>query len=88
MQLVRAPEVVHDVVEDRAVLVDPSGQELITLNATGSAVWQALDGARDDEALADLLHAQHPDVARDTILADVRGFLDVLLDEGLATKAG
>lgn len=87
MRLVHAPEVVHDTVEDRAVLVDPAGQELITLNPTGSTIWHALDGQHDDEALADLLHAANPDVERDTILTDVRSFLGVLLDEGLAVRA-
>jgi Tfp pilus assembly ATPase PilU len=86
MRYQQAPDVVHDVVEDRAVLVDPDGQELITLNRTGSLLWAALDGTRDESGLADLLAEHHPEIPREQLESDVATFLQQLVSERLVER--
>ncbi len=71
----RHPDVVHEVIDGRAVLVDAAGTELITLNEAGSLIWAELDGATD---LATLYRA-FPQWSSD----DVDAFLAELADAGL-----
>ena len=42
----RADGVLSEILEGRAMLVAPDGTELITLNPTGTAVWDALGRSR------------------------------------------
>ena len=55
MPLRRSPDVTYEVVDDRAMLLDPSGRELITLNPVGSVVWETLDGTLDVAGITDRL---------------------------------
>ena len=71
----RSPRVVYEVIDGRAVLVDPEGVELLTLNAVGTLVWEALDGARDPAALADDLVERFQGVTRDDLERDIAAFL-------------
>ncbi|HEV3450587.1 MAG TPA: PqqD family protein [Acidimicrobiia bacterium] len=79
----RNPDVVSDLVEDRAVLVDPAGTELITLNAVGTLVWDALDGRRDLPDLCRVVLDRYPSMPAAQVEADVRSFLDELSSLGL-----
>ena len=83
MQVRRAGDVVHDVVGGRAVLIDGDGREVITLNPTGTLVWQALDGERELEEIARAIHDEVQGATLDQVEADVRAFVTQLLDEGL-----
>jgi hypothetical protein len=78
MGLARNPRVVADVVDGKAVLVDPAGREIITLNPLGTQVWDALDGSRDVDGVCRLIGERYPDVPAERIGADVRAFLDEL----------
>jgi hypothetical protein len=85
--LVRASGVVFEVIDERAVLVDAAGKELITLNPTGTIVWQALDGRRGHAGLAASVLEEYPDAERGEVERDVETFLDELselhlVDEG------
>jgi len=82
----RSPEVVFEVLDGRAVLVDPSGSELITLNPVGTLVWEALDEERNLDQVVDHLLPQFVGVERPELHADVSGFLREL--EGLGLLAG
>ena len=73
----RADHVIWEVTGSRAVLLDPDGTELITLNPVGTLVWDAIDGLPPD-AIADLLHPQFEGVTREQLATDVRAFLDDL----------
>jgi hypothetical protein len=84
----RASEVYFEVVEDKAVIVDPAGTELLTLNHVGTIVWQALDGERDESSITDELATRFPDVPRATLEADVRRFLAELEGVNLVDRAG
>jgi hypothetical protein len=74
----RADDVSFEVIDGRAILVDPDGRELITLNAVGTLVWEAADGQLDEAGLAGRLSSRFPAVPAAQIEADVRQFLGEL----------
>ena len=78
-----ADGVLAEILDDRAMLVAPDGTELITLNLTGTAVWESLADASDVAAVAARLHEQRPEVALDRLEADVQAFLTELEAAGL-----
>ena len=71
----RSPQVVYEVVDGQAVLVDPDGVELITLNAVGTLVWEELDGRRDAAALAADLLERFEGVTLAQLESDITAFL-------------
>jgi hypothetical protein len=79
----RADGVVYEVVDDCAVLVDPAGQTLITLNEIGSLVWEALEAHGDAPSLAAELHPQFSDVSVEQLERDIAAFLDELRAVGV-----
>ena len=83
MRYRRVDGVLHQVVDGRAMLIPPAGDEVIVLNPTGSAVWDALADEGDLESLAERLQRAHPAVAADAIRGDVTTFLAELEGAGL-----
>ena len=83
----RAPGVMYEVVDGRAVLVDPQGAELVTLNPTGTLIWEALDGPSDADAIASRLIADLEGVTEDELRADVEAFLADLRKQGLVEES-
>ena len=83
MRYRRVDGVLHQVVDGRAMLIPPAGDEVIVLNPTGSAVWDALSEAGDVESLTVTLQGAHPSVAADAIRSDVTTFLAELEGAGL-----
>ena len=81
-----ADHVIWEVTGSRAVLLDPEGTELITLNPVGTLVWDAIDGVPPD-AIADLLLPQFEGVSREQLATDVRTFLDDLEELGVIVPA-
>ena len=45
MAVRRSPDVIHEAVDGRAMLVSPDGSELISLNTVGTMVWELLGPA-------------------------------------------
>jgi hypothetical protein len=82
----RAVDAHYEVVDGKALVIDPAGAELVTLNRLGTLVWQALDGQRDAEELAAELAGQVPGVERSQLEGDVRAFIAEL--ERLGLTAG
>lgn len=78
----RADGVLADAVDGRRVLVTPDGAELLTLNETGSAVWDALAGGADVDDLVERLSGALS-VDADTLRSDLRGFLGELHAAGV-----
>jgi len=78
----RADHVIWEVTGSRAVLLDPDGSELITLNPVGTIIWDAIDGLPPD-AITDLVHPQFDGVTRDRLESDVRAFLGELEELGV-----
>lgn len=73
--LQRAQSVTYDVVDGRAILVDPRGAELLTLNPVGTMIWEALDGRRDVPELVDHLIDRLDGVQPEQARADVASFI-------------
>jgi hypothetical protein len=71
----RSDQVVFEVAGDRAVLLDATGKELITLNPVGTLVWKMLDQASDADELVSGLHEAFPDVPVAKLAEDVERFL-------------
>ncbi|MEX1007932.1 MAG: PqqD family protein [Acidimicrobiia bacterium] len=74
----RADGVLSEILDGRAMLVAPDGTELITLNPTGTAVWDALADATEPSEIAARLHKTRTDVALDVLESDVLAFLTEL----------
>jgi Coenzyme PQQ synthesis protein D (PqqD) len=81
----RVDDVFFEVTGDRAVLLDSSGTELITLNPVGTVVGQILDTPRSAAEVAEHLHATFPDVPRGQLLDDAEQFLVELAEAQLVT---
>jgi hypothetical protein len=75
--------VLSEVLDGRAMLVAPDGTELITLNPTGTAVWDALADATEPSVIAARLQETRTDVPLDVLEADVRAFLTELEEAAL-----
>jgi hypothetical protein len=82
----RADGVLSEILEGRAMLVASDGTELITLNATGTAVWNALADVGDPTTIAARLSEERPGVALDVLEADVRSFLSELEEAALVVS--
>jgi hypothetical protein len=82
----RSPNVVYEVVDGQAVLVDPDGVELITLNPVGTVVWEALDGERDASDLAADLVDRFEGVSRSQLEVDIAAFLTEVDAVGLVSR--
>jgi hypothetical protein len=83
MAVRRADSVVYEVVDDRAVLLHPTGKELLTLSVVGSMVWEELATEGNPSAIARALSAKFADVSLEQLETDVRAFLDELAEAGL-----
>jgi hypothetical protein len=79
----RADGVLSEILDGRAMLVAPDGTELITLNSTGTAVWDALADLSEPSEIAARLHETRTDVALDVLETDVRSFLTDLEEAAL-----
>lgn len=75
--------VTSEVVDGQAVLIPPSGQEIITLNVVGTLIWNALDSPRDVEGLTQYLLDQLTNVERDELTRDLEAFLRDLQENDL-----
>ena len=79
----RADGVLAEVIDGRAALVNPAGTELVTLNPTGTVVWEALaEPAELDHVVTSLVDACD-DVDRAVAAADAKALLDELAGLGL-----
>lgn len=73
------------IISGQAVLVQPINETMLTLNETGTVIWQQLDGQTVGE-IAKIICDQF-EVDTDTALADTIEFLSVLTAKDLATIA-
>jgi hypothetical protein len=84
----RAAGVAYEIVDGQAVVMDPDGTELITLNDVGTRIFEALDG-RDLEAIVDDLLPGFNGVTRANLARDVAEFVNELHEAGLVdSRAG
>jgi hypothetical protein len=79
--------VVYEVVDGEAVLVDPDGKELLTLNEVGTMVWEELDGRRGPDELAAALVGRFDGVTEREVAHDIEAFLAEVEAAGLVCEA-
>jgi len=92
MEAVCAPseDIVYREIEGEVILVPlvagigDAEDELYTLNATGRAVWERLDGVRTLAQVADSIAEEYSSPA-DAIAADVLGFVEEMLRRKMLT---
>jgi hypothetical protein len=84
----RSPAVAYDLLDGQAVLIDPVGLEMLTLNAVGTLVWNELDGEKDVPALASALLGRVTGVGMEELVADIGAFVASLADSGLVVDGG
>ncbi|MCK9487719.1 MAG: PqqD family protein [Dehalococcoidia bacterium] len=77
---------IHEVVDERAMLVSPDGSELISLNAVGTLVWELLADGAEARDLATHLSPRFEDVTVDVLEKDIRAFLVSLHEQGLVQE--
>ena len=69
-------------VDDEVLIVDLDGGELFSLTGTARSVWDAIDGSRDEGAIAQLMAERHEGDA-DRIAADVAALVRDFEDAAL-----
>jgi hypothetical protein len=84
-QIRHRPTVVSVELDGRVVVFDERSGRVRSLNATGSIVWQLLDGTCTVGELADAV-AQELGAERATARADVRQFVAELLQYGFVER--
>ena len=83
----RTAGVTYEIIEGQAVVIDPDGRELITLNDVGTMIWENLDGHRGVTELVDELLGNFDGVSRERFEADVVAYLDELREAGIVDRA-
>ena len=71
-----------EILDDEAVIVDSQSGRVHQLNRMASRIWQWLDGSKDHHRLAELVFDEF-DVGLDVARNDVDLFLNELLQQGL-----
>jgi Coenzyme PQQ synthesis protein D (PqqD) len=74
----------YRIINDQAVIVHIRDNRLITLNETGSAVWNCLDG-RELASLVDEVTSLF-EVSDEQAFADVVEFIETMLARGLVVE--
>jgi hypothetical protein len=82
----RAPGVFYDVIDGQAVVVDPDGTELVTLNPVGTMIWEELDGTRGPCELAADLAPRLEGVTVTELERDIAAFLAEIEAAGLVSE--
>ncbi len=80
-----APGIAWREIGGRVVVLQPLTDQLMTLNATGGAIWKRLDGATDAAAIARDLAAAYR-VTPDEAISDIRTFVDDMVSRGLLVR--
>lgn len=68
------------------VILDTESGEYYSVNAVGAAIWEAIDGQHDTQAIRDLVCERFPDAPADRVHADVSEFLEELRQRGLISS--
>ena len=87
MRYHRSSDVTWELADERAVILDPAGSRLTTLNPVGTVIWRYLNEARDDTDIIGHLANRFPHVDRERLHDDTEAFLARLVDGGLLVPA-
>ena len=70
------------IIDDKAVIIDPRTQKVHELNEVGSFIWQNLDGANNTEKISELLDADF-ECELALVAHDIEEFCEGLMAEGI-----
>jgi hypothetical protein len=79
----RNPEVLAQPVDGQAMLLSPDQTELLTLNPSGAAIWDALSSPGDIDEIVARVAAAWPDADPAVVAVDVPVFVDDLRSRGI-----
>ena len=82
----RTENFIATIVDDEVLIVDLNGGELFSLSGTARAVWEAIDGRRDEAAIAEAMAMEH-DGDSETIAKDVASLVNELEKAALLERA-
>ena len=68
------------------VLMNNKTQDVLTLNPTARAVWEALDGRPNVAEIAEAFEKIFPDIDKAELRADITRTIDHFVTNGLAVK--
>lgn len=86
-RLIKNPILAWREIEGETVIISPAESIMHQLNATGSFIWNQIDGRRTAEEIAELL-AREYEVSLQTALADTRELLEQLAAKKLVATEG
>lgn len=69
-------------IDDKAVIIDPQSQKVHELNEVGSVIWQNLDGVQDIHALSEMLKNDF-ECETAMVSSDILEFCEGLAEEGI-----
>lgn len=78
----RRDDIVFERVDDRVMLLDRAGMEMVTLNPVGSVVWELLDEPKSVGDLVAALSTRFPEVGTERLTGDVEAFLGEMVEVG------
>ncbi len=78
----RNPDVVYQIVDNEAVLVQPNGGKVTVLNNVGSDIWQFIDGSNSIKLIVDELRSRYT-MDTETLTRDILDFIEILLQKKL-----
>lgn len=70
------------IIDDKAVIIDPRNQKVHELNEVGSFIWQSLDGANDTAQISEMLDEDF-DCELAIVAHDIEEFCEGLMAEGI-----
>jgi len=79
------PHAAARVYEGEAFIVIPQTSQYKILNATGSRIWELIDGSRSSDEIAGII-ADEYEVSPEQALNDVHGFLEDLKMNGMLAQ--
>lgn len=74
---------VETVIDDEIVVMQLDSGDFFSLRDTARAIWEAIDGARDEAGIGAAMADAFPEAQRDELAADVAAFVTRLRAAGL-----
>ncbi len=74
---------VETAIGDEIVVMQLDSGDFFSLCGSARAIWEAIDGARDQAGLCTALAKEFPEVPQSELAADVKGFVARLRASGL-----
>jgi len=74
---------VETVIDDEIVVMQLDSGDFFSLSGSARAIWEAIEGARDEAGICAALVDEYPAVSRDELAIDVAGFVARLRAAGL-----